>query len=63
MGAFGDTEVKAACGTDQVCVGLEAGIEGLLHSIQLHWTDNHEHEDYGFLLVDAYNAFNEGNRL
>ena len=41
---------------------MEAGIEGGIHAARQAWTDNEEDEEWGFLLVDARNAFNEGNR-
>ena len=34
-------EVTRACGTDQLCSGLEAGIEGGIHHMRLMW-DEHE---------------------
>ena len=56
-------EAKDACGIDQVCAGLEAGIEGSIHAINKLWGEHEEEEEWGFLLVDARNAFNEGNRI
>ncbi len=55
-------EAKEACGTDQLCAGLESGIEGGIHTVQLMWDTHHMEEDWGFLLIDARNAFNEMNR-
>ena len=56
-------QAKDACGTSQLCAGLEAGIEGAVHAVKALW-DVHQHDDdWGFLLVDARNAFNEGNRI
>ena len=55
-------EAKEQCGDEQLCAGLEAGIEGGIHAARQAWTDNEEDEEWGFLLVDARNAFNEGNR-
>jgi hypothetical protein len=37
-------EAKDACGIDQVCAGLEAGIEGSIHDINELW-DEHEEEE------------------
>ena len=55
-------QAKDACGTSQLCAGLEAGIEGAVHAVNALW-DVHQHDDdWGFLLVDARNTFNEGNR-
>eukprot|EP00978_Attheya_sp_CCMP212_P035431 scaffold154276_cov33-Attheya_sp.AAC.2 len=56
-------EAKDACGIDQVYAGLEAGIEGSIHAINKLWGEHEEEEEWGFLLVDATNAFNEGNRM
>lgn len=53
------TEVQEACGTDQLCGGTEAGIEGLVHAVTTEWelaSDQEERE--GFILDDARNAFN-----
>lgn len=53
-------EAKTACGTTQCCAGLEAGIEGGIQAI-IHelWTEHHEEENWGFLLVNADNGFNK----
>ena len=56
------TEAKAACGTTQLVGGLEAGIEGVIHAMRLLWEERKTEEDWGFLLIDAPNAFNEENR-
>jgi hypothetical protein len=53
---------KERCGIDQLCAGLEAGIEGGIHAIDELWRQHEEEEEWGFLLVDAANAFNELNR-
>jgi hypothetical protein len=55
-------EAKEACGVDQLCVGLEAGIEGGIHAMRLLWESHKAEEEWGFLLVDAKNVFNECNR-
>ena len=55
-------EAKEACRTDQLCGGLEAGIEGGIHALRIVWQQNSQEEDWGFLLIDAHNAFNEENR-
>ena len=56
-------EATRACNTDQLCNGLEAGIEGeggyhvrtLLEAYEL------DEERWRILLFDAPNNFNEGN--
>ena len=40
---------------------MEAGIEGAIHAIYVLWEEHHTEEDWGFLLIDARNAFNEEN--
>ena len=51
-------EAKAACGTTQLAAGLEAGIEGAIHEMRVLLEEHREEEDWGFLLIDAHNAFN-----
>ena len=60
---LGGAEAKDACGVDQLCASLEADIEGGIHVIRLLWEMHAAEEEWGFLLIDAKNAFNEGNRL
>ena len=55
-------EATEACGTDKICGGLEAGIEGGIHVVRLLWQKQSQEEDWRFLLIDARNAFNEENR-
>ena len=55
-------EAKTAYGTDQLVGGVEAGIEGAIHDARLQWAQYSEEEDWGFLLIDARNAFNEENQ-
>ena len=53
---------KEACGTEQLCGGPEAGIDGG-DPRGAAYVEKHDHEeDWGFLLIDARNAFNEENR-
>ena len=54
-------EAKAACGTDQMEVGVGVGIEGEIHAMRLLWAQHSHEEDWGFLLIDAWNDFNEEN--
>ena len=55
-------ETKNTCGTDQLCAGLEAGTEGGMHDITMEWDEHKHEEDWGFLIADARNAFNEPSR-
>ena len=53
---------KEACGIDQLCAGLESGIEAAIHAMNQQWdlhTIHKAEEEWGFLLIDAKNAFNE----
>jgi hypothetical protein len=52
-------DAKERCGIDQLCAGLEAGIKGGIYVIDELWRQHEEEEEWGFLLVDAANAFNE----
>ena len=60
--ALAGEQAKDACGSAQLCAGLEAGIDGAVHAVRALWDEHEEDDDWGFLLVDARNAFNEGNR-
>lgn len=56
-------EATRACGCDQLCDGLEAGMEGAIHHACSLWNMNYfNDDDWGVLLIDAENAFNAGNR-
>ena len=55
------SEAKSACGTTQLAGGLEAGIEGAIHAMRVLFEEHRSEEDWGFLLIDARNAFNEEN--
>ena len=55
-------ESKAACRTEQLAGGVEAGIEGAIHAAHLQWAHHSKEEDWGFLFINARNAFNEENR-
>lgn len=54
---------KDACGIDQLCAGLEAGIDGAIHAMQHMWDVHHMEEEWGFHLIDAENGFNLENRI
>ena len=55
-------EAKSACGMTQLAGGLEAGIEGAIHTMRVFWDEHKKEEDWGFLFIDARNKFNEENR-
>ena len=42
--------------------GIEAVIEGGIHSMCLLWQKNEQEEDWGLLLVDVQNIFDEDNQ-
>ena len=49
--------------SDQLCAGLQAGIEGAIHGMnELFSTHQDQGTGWGVLLVDAANAFNSLNR-
>ena len=48
-------EVQQACGVDNLCGGIKAGIEGGVHTVREMFL---EEDVQGALLVDASNAFN-----
>ena len=51
-------EAKAAWGTEQLSGGVEAGIEGRIHTMRLLWQQHSQEEDWGFLLIDVRNELN-----
>ena len=53
------SEAKEACGTEQLCDGLEAGIEGGIHVVLIMLQQHSQEENWWFLLIDAHNTFNE----
>ena len=56
-------EATMACQDDHMCAILKAGINGAIHKVQALWDENLTTKDWGFLLVDSNNAFNEINRV
>ena len=54
-------DVKDACGTKQIDGGVKTGIEGRIHAMHVLWQEHSKEEDWGLLLIDARNAFNEDN--
>ena len=55
-------EAKVACGTKQLTGGVDACIEGGIHGMHLLWVQNSQEEDWGLLLIDEQNEFNEDRR-
>ena len=56
-------DATLVCGSDQLCAGLQAGIEGAIHGMnELFSTHQDRGIGWGVLLVDAANAFNFLNR-
>ena len=54
-------DVQEACGSKQLCSGLQAGIEAAIHAIH-NLFEEHKGSGWGVLLVDASNSFNSLNR-
>ena len=55
-------DLEEVCGTDQLCSGLRAGMEGAIHAVKELFDLNCD-AGWGLLLVDAKNAFNSLNRV
>ena len=47
-----------ACGADQLCAGLKAGVESGVHTVAGLWTEMDEEERQGFLIIDTEISFN-----
>ena len=56
-------EATMECQDDQMCAGLNEGINIAFHGVQYIWDEKLTTEDWGFLIVDANNAFNKINRV
>ena len=54
-------DVEESCGTDQLCLGIKAGIVGAVHTMQELFEEK-AGTGWGLLLVDTKNAFNSVNR-
>ena len=58
------TDASLVCGNDQMCAGLQAGIEGAIHTMtELFEVHQSLPSGWGVLLIDASNSFNSLNRL
>eukprot|EP00957_Ditylum_brightwellii_P166370 12664988-Ditylum_brightwellii.AAC.1 len=55
-------DATEACGIKQLCSGLKAGIKGAIHIMNQLWLEHGGEENWGILLIDAKNAFNQINR-
>lgn len=51
-------EPAEACGSLQLCCGLDSGVEGGIHAARQFWEAHSTEPEIGFLQVDADNAFN-----
>jgi hypothetical protein len=56
-------DVTMMCKTDTLCGGLQGGIDGEIHAAQAMWDSHHMEENWGFLLIDVRNVFNEQDRM
>ena len=52
-----------ACQYAQICAGLKEVIDGVIHGVKYIWGNNSFTKNWGFLLVDTKNAFNEINGI
>ena len=58
------SDIEVVCGSDQLCAGLKAGIEGAVHVMSHLYDANIDSIDgWGVLLVDASNALNFLNHI
>ena len=57
------SEATMACQDDHMRAGLKAGINGAIHGVQALWDENSTTENWGSLLVDANNVFDEIHRV
>ena len=53
-------DLEEVCETDQLCSGLQAGMEGAIHAVKELFDLNCD-VGWGLLLVDAKNSFNSLN--
>ena len=55
-------EAQSACGMDQLACGMQCGIKRAINATSALY-DDHSNDGWGFLLMDATNAFNSVNRV
>ena len=55
------TKATNACKDNQLCASLRAVIYRAVHCVQALWDNNSSTNNWGYLLVDAKNVFNEIN--
>ena len=55
-------EAKSACRTKHLAGGVDAGIERAIHAMRVLWEEHKHEEDWGFILIDMPNKFNEEKR-
>ena len=60
---FTGPESTMAFQVNHLCAGIKSVIDGAIHGVKALWYKNSSTEDWGFLLVDAKNAFNKINRF
>eukprot|EP00957_Ditylum_brightwellii_P017145 1292717-Ditylum_brightwellii.AAC.1 len=54
-------EATETYGVKHLCSGLHPGIDGGIHSMNVLWNNYGNEENWGILLVDAYNVLNDLN--
>ena len=58
------SDAAVICGKNQLCAGLQCGIEGAIHAMnELFEINQAVQPGWGVLLIDASNAFNSSNRI
>ena len=60
--SLGDAPAEL-CGNKQLCCSTPAGVEGAIHAARILWNEKASNTNFGFLMLDADNAFNKLNRV
>ena len=60
---FTENKFTNVCQNNSICVSLKAGFNGAMHGVHAIWDANLSTEDWGLLLVDVNNEFNEINQI